>query len=50
MLEFIRAKHGTILQTIRSTQKLEKDTAQQLAAALDAFAEVFQPSGGSVAA
>jgi F-type H+-transporting ATPase subunit alpha len=50
MLEFIRTKHGAILETIASTQKLEADTADKLAAALDAFAEVFQPSTGSAAA
>jgi F-type H+-transporting ATPase subunit alpha len=50
MLDHIRSNHGAILEAIRSTGKLEKDVEQQLVDALDAFADIFQPSSGSVAA
>ncbi len=50
MLEYIRTSHADILETIRSTGKLEDDTKQKLIAALDAFADSFQPSTGSAAA
>jgi F-type H+-transporting ATPase subunit alpha len=50
MLDHIRSNHGAILEAIRSTGKLEDDVEQQLAAALDGFADIFQPSSGSVAA
>jgi F-type H+-transporting ATPase subunit alpha len=50
MLEYIHTNHGEILETIASSQKLEADTADKLAAALDAFAEIFQASAGSAAA
>jgi len=50
MLEYIRNSHGEILEAIRSTQKLDDAVAQKLTAALDAFADIFQPSTGSVAA
>ncbi|MFQ5506398.1 MAG: hypothetical protein ACE5F1_16635, partial [Planctomycetota bacterium] len=50
MLEYLRSSHADLLEVIRSTQKLEDDTAEKLAAALDAFAEIFQPSTGSAAA
>jgi len=50
MLEYIRSSHGGILETISSTGKLADDVEQQLVAALDAFADIFQPSSGSVAA
>ncbi|MBW2288084.1 MAG: F0F1 ATP synthase subunit alpha, partial [Deltaproteobacteria bacterium] len=50
MLDYIRSNHGAILETIRSTGKLEDDVKQQLVAALDGFADIFQPSSGSVAA
>jgi F-type H+-transporting ATPase subunit alpha len=45
MLEFMRARHGDVLETIRKTGKLEEDVERKLAAALDAFAGMFQPSG-----
>jgi F-type H+-transporting ATPase subunit alpha len=44
MLEFIRANHGDVLKSIRDSGRLEEETEQKLAAALDAFAEIFQPS------
>jgi F-type H+-transporting ATPase subunit alpha len=44
MLEFVRSSHGDVLKTIRETGKLDEDTQRKLAAALDAFAEVFQAS------
>jgi len=50
MLEYMRTNHAGILETIASTKKLESDTADALASALDAFGEVFQPSTGSAAA
>ena len=50
MLEYVRSNHGAVLETIAATGKLEDDVEQQLAAALDSFADIFQPSSGSVAA
>jgi len=50
MLEYMRTDHGGVLEAIRSSGKLEDDTAAKLVAALDAFAKVFQPSAGSAAA
>jgi F-type H+-transporting ATPase subunit alpha len=50
MLEYIRQNHGGILEAIRTSQKLEDETQQQLVAALDAFAGIFEASTGSVAA
>jgi F-type H+-transporting ATPase subunit alpha len=42
LLEHIRNSHADILEAIRSTQLLEEDIEQKLAAALDEFAEIFQ--------
>ena len=50
MLDYIRNSHGEILEAIRSSQKLEEEVEQKLTAALDAFAEIFEPSTGSAAA
>jgi F-type H+-transporting ATPase subunit alpha len=50
MLEYIRNSHGEILEAIRSSQKLEEEAEQKLVAALDAFAEIFEPAAGSAAA
>jgi F-type H+-transporting ATPase subunit alpha len=47
LLEFIRASHGDILKNIRDSAQLEEETEQKLIAALDAFAEIFQPSAAS---
>jgi F-type H+-transporting ATPase subunit alpha len=46
MLEFVRTRHAGILEAMRKTGKLEEETEQKLAAALDEFAGIFQPSGG----
>jgi len=44
MLEFIRTSHGDIFETIRSSGRFEEATEEKLIAALDEFAEVFQPT------
>jgi len=44
LLEFMRARHGDLLETIRKTGKLEDDAERKLAAALDEFGGMFQPS------
>jgi F-type H+-transporting ATPase subunit alpha len=44
MLDHVRGNHAEILESIRSTGKLEEAVEKQLMAALDGFAEVFQPS------
>jgi F-type H+-transporting ATPase subunit alpha len=44
LLEFIRTSHGDILESIRGSGKFEEETEQKLIAALDAFAEIFQPT------
>ncbi|MGH7336538.1 MAG: F0F1 ATP synthase subunit alpha, partial [Myxococcota bacterium] len=52
MLEFMRTRHPEVLETIRTTGKLEDDTRRKLAAALDEFATIFVPTrrAGSQAA
>jgi F-type H+-transporting ATPase subunit alpha len=51
LLDYVRQNHTDVLATIRDTGKLESDAEQKLIAALDAFAEIFQPSStGSEAA
>jgi F-type H+-transporting ATPase subunit alpha len=47
MLGYVRQNHGDVLKAIRDSGKLEEDTEQKLAAALDEFTNVFQPSSGS---
>jgi F-type H+-transporting ATPase subunit alpha len=47
MLDFVRSSHGQVLEGIRAFGKLEEETEQKLVAALDAFAGIFQPSGGA---
>jgi F-type H+-transporting ATPase subunit alpha len=49
MLEFLRTRHGDILETIHKTGRLEDDVERKLAAALDEFAGIFQPSEQVVA-
>jgi F-type H+-transporting ATPase subunit alpha len=51
MLEYMRANHGDVLKAMRDSGKLEEDTEQKLVAALDAFADIFQPTSkaGAVA-
>ena len=44
MLEHMRSRHGGVLETIRTSGKLEDDTKRALAAALDEFANVFVPT------
>jgi F-type H+-transporting ATPase subunit alpha len=44
MLEYMRTRHAEILETIRSSGKLEPDTKTRLVAALDEFGKIFQPS------
>jgi F-type H+-transporting ATPase subunit alpha len=44
MLEFLRTRHGEVLETIRKTGKLEEDAERKLAAALDEFGGIFQPA------
>jgi len=44
LLEHVRTNHGDVLKAIRDSGKLEESTEEKLAAALDAFAGVFQPA------
>ncbi|MBW2274023.1 MAG: F0F1 ATP synthase subunit alpha [Deltaproteobacteria bacterium] len=44
MQEYIRGSHAEILEAIASSGKLEEATEQKLVAALDTFADIFQPS------
>ncbi len=46
MLDFIRSSHGDILKSIGESGRIEEETEQKLAAALDEFAGVFEPSAG----
>ncbi|GLK73000.1 F0F1 ATP synthase subunit alpha [Ancylobacter dichloromethanicus] len=41
LLLFLRSKHADILDTIRTSKELSKDTADKLVKALDAFAKTF---------
>jgi F-type H+-transporting ATPase subunit alpha len=50
LLEHVRTRHAAVLETIRTSGKLEPDTRQKLAAALDEFAKIFQPTARSAAA
>jgi len=47
LLEYMRASHADVLNAIRDSGKLEDDTEKNLAAALDEFAGMFQPSRNS---
>ena len=49
MLEFIHTSHDGILDAIRDSGKFEDDVEEKLIAALDEFANIFQPtkSGGA---
>ncbi len=49
LLDHIRTNHGDILSTIRDSGKLEEEVEQKLIAALDAFADVFQPAKAAAA-
>ena len=44
MLVFLESKHADLLESIRSTGELTDEIKTKLDSALDAFAEVFQPS------
>jgi F-type H+-transporting ATPase subunit alpha len=50
MLGYIRSQHPEILATIKSSGKLGDDVKAKLDAALDAFAQIFQPTSRGVAA
>ncbi len=50
MLDHLRTRQAGVLETIRSSGKLEADTKQKLIAALDEFAKIFQPSTRGAAA
>jgi F-type H+-transporting ATPase subunit alpha len=50
MLDHLRARHAGVLDTIRTSGKLEADTRQKLIAALDEFAKIFQPTVRGAAA
>ncbi len=50
MLRHMVEHHADILDTIRTSGKLEADTASRLASALDEFAKVFQPAAHGEAA
>jgi len=47
--DYMRASHADVLDEIRDRGKLESDTEEKLIAALDKFAEIFQPASGSSA-
>jgi F-type H+-transporting ATPase subunit alpha len=51
MMAFIKSRHPEILAAIQSTGKLEDETRAKIDKALDAFAQIFQPSktAGAVA-
>jgi F-type H+-transporting ATPase subunit alpha len=44
MLDWLRSNHAEILSAIRDSGKFEDDTEQKLIAALDDFANIFQPT------
>jgi F-type H+-transporting ATPase subunit alpha len=50
MIDHLRTRHAAILETIRTSGKLEADTKNELVAALDEFAKIFQPTARSAAA
>jgi len=50
MLAYLRSNHGDLLGNVRTTGALSEEDEQKLAAALDAFGNVFQPTGKSEAA
>ena len=47
MLGYIHSRHADILEEIRDTAELPDELAAKLAAALDEFAEIFEPSRAS---
>jgi F-type H+-transporting ATPase subunit alpha len=44
LIEFLRNRHGDVLEAIRKSGKLEDDVERKLVAALDEFAGMFQTS------
>jgi F-type H+-transporting ATPase subunit alpha len=46
MLEYLRDNHADVLGKVRETGALDEETEKKLVAALDRFADVFQPSQG----
>jgi len=44
MLDWMRSNKGEILSAIRDSGKFEDETEQKLIAALDEFANIFQPT------
>jgi F-type H+-transporting ATPase subunit alpha len=50
MLEYLRGRHGAVLEAIAKTGKLEEEVERKLSAALDEFAGVFQPSSDALSA
>jgi F-type H+-transporting ATPase subunit alpha len=50
MIEFLTTRHPQILEEIKSTGELGDELRTKLDAALDAFAEIFQPSRSQEAA
>ncbi len=50
MLGFIRTRHAEILEEIRETAQLSDELAAKLTAALDEFADIFEPSRAAAAA
>jgi F-type H+-transporting ATPase subunit alpha len=49
LLDYVRTSHGDILSAIRDSGKLEEEVEQKLIAALDAFADIFQPAKAAAA-
>ncbi len=47
MQTYMRASHSEVLDAIRDSGKLESDTEKKLIAALDKFAEIYQPRSTS---
>ena len=47
MLEYLKDNHGQIFENVRNTGKLDDETEASLVAALDEFAEVFQPTAAT---
>ncbi len=50
MLSYLRGEHAEVLTAIRESGVVSDETEQKLIAALDAFADVFQPSKKTVEA
>jgi F-type H+-transporting ATPase subunit alpha len=50
MLEYVQQSHADVIEGIRKEGKLDDEIVAKLSAALDAFAEIFQPSKSASAA